>query len=90
MVNQSTKHISKLKQAIEMKGAELVQIKKILNEIKLVNFSLVGKEKLINAIKNRTKTGQNMYAKEIDKGGLISALYEKQVILESQKRNRNS
>ena len=75
MVNQSTKHISELKQAIEKKGAELVQIKKILNEIKLVNFSLVGKEKLMNAIKNRTKTGQKMYAKESDKSGLISALY---------------
>jgi hypothetical protein len=31
MVNQSTRHIAELKEAIEKKGAELVQIKKILN-----------------------------------------------------------
>jgi hypothetical protein len=40
----------------------------------------VGKEKLMAAIKNRSRAGKVM-AKEIDSGGLISALYEKQAIL---------
>jgi hypothetical protein len=62
-----------------------VELKKILTEIKTVNFSLVGKEKLVNTIKNRAKSSK-VYAKEIDTGGLISSLYEKQSILEGQKR----
>lgn len=62
-----------------------MELKKILAEIKKVNFSLVGKEKIMTAIKNRAKNSK-MYAKEIDTGALISSLYEKQSILEGQKR----
>ena len=35
----------------------------------------------MTAIKNRSRVGQKSFAKEIDTGGLISALYEKQAIL---------
>jgi multidrug efflux pump subunit AcrA (membrane-fusion protein) len=66
-------------------GVELVELKKILKEIKTVNFSLVGKEKLMSAIKSRSR-GSRVFAKEIDSGALISSLYEKQAILEGQKR----
>jgi hypothetical protein len=58
----------------------LVELKKILNEIKTVNTSLVAKEKVMNSIRMKAKNSK-IYAKEIDTVGLISALYEKQSIL---------
>ncbi len=61
-----------------------MELKKILNEIKTINFSLVGKEKLMNTIKNRSKS--KVYAKEIDTASLISSLYQQQSTLEGQKQ----
>lgn len=58
----------------------MVELKKIMNEIKVVNTSLVAKEKIMNSIRMRAKNTK-IYAKEIDTVGLISALYEKQSIL---------
>ena len=58
----------------------MVELKKILNEIKVVNTSLVAKEKVMNSIRMKAKNSK-IYAKEIDTVGLISALYEKQSIL---------
>ncbi len=58
----------------------MVELKKILNEINVVNTSLVAKEKVMNSIRMKAKNNK-IYAKEIDTVGLISALYEKQSIL---------
>ena len=56
-----------------------------MNEIRIVNTSLVAKEKIMNSIRMRAKNNK-IYAKQIDTVGLISALYEKQSILQGQKR----
>lgn len=83
LVNTSTSRIEELKKAIESKGTELVELKKVLNEVKNINSSLLNKEKLINVIKGK-KVRFN--AKEITQAELITALISKQGELDNQKR----
>lgn len=75
MVNSSTARISELKKAIESKGAELVELKKVLKEVKTINAGLVSKEKLVNIIKGR-KVRLNV--KEVTEAELVTALISKQ------------
>lgn len=83
LVNTSTSRIEELKKAIESKGTELVELKKVLKEVKNINSSLLNKEKLINVIKGK-KVRFN--AKEITQAELITALISKQGELDNQKR----
>lgn len=83
LVNTSASRIEELKKAIESKGTELVELKKVLKEVKNINSSLLNKEKLINVIKGK-KVRFN--AKEITQAELITALISKQGELDNQKR----
>lgn len=61
-----------------MQGKELVQLKKVLKEVKVVHTALAEKEKLNNVVRSKKA---RINAKEVSTSEVIAALISKQAEL---------